>query len=177
MQEILQNLLNGISVGAIYALIALGYTMVYGVLKLINFAHGDVFMVGAMMGWYMSARWTGEARNPNIVGALLVTLFSMLVCGCLGFVIERLAYRPLRGSPRLNSLITAIGVSFFLEYGGQFLFGPNPRAFGVLPHRPASVVAGISIGYVDLVTIVISVLLMIVLQRIVFHSRIGTAMR
>src|SRR5437588_11366915 len=150
--------------------------MVYGVLKLINFAHGDVFMVGAMMGWYMSARWTGEARNPNIGGALLVTLFAMLVCGCLGFVIERLAYRPLRGSPRLNSLITAIGVSFFLEYGGQYLFGPNPRAFGVLPHRASSVVGGISIGYVDLVTILTSVVLMIVLQRIVFHTRIGTAM-
>src|SRR5437870_5247465 len=125
--------------------------MVYGVLKLINFAHGDVFMVGAMMGWYMSARWTGEARNPNIVGALLVTLFSMLVCGCLGFVIERLAYRPLRGSPRLNSLITAIGVSFFLEYGGQCLFGPNPRAFGGLPHKPPFSFGGSSFGYGDLV--------------------------
>src|SRR5207302_11194908 len=151
--------------------------MVYGVLKLINFAHGDVFMMGAMMGWYASARWTSQARDPGIGGALLVTLFSMIVCGALGFLIERLAYRPLRGSPRLNTLITAIGVSFFLEYGGQFLFGPNPRAFGVLPHRPASVVGGISIGYVDLVTIVTSVVLMIVLQRIVFHSRIGTAMR
>src|SRR5438309_11643945 len=140
--------------------------MVYGVLKLINFAHGDVFMIGAMMGWYMSARWTGEARNPNIGGALLVTLFSMLVCGCLGFVIERLAYRPLRGSPRLNSLITAIGVSFFLEYGGQYLFGPNPRAFGVLPHRAALNAGRLSVGYVDLVTIFTSIVLMVVLQRI-----------
>src|SRR5438132_13256215 len=114
MQLLLQNLLNGISVGAIYALIALGYTMVYGVLKLINFAHGDVFMMGAMMGWYASARWTSQARDPGIGGALLVTLVSMIVCGALGFLIERLAYRPLRASPRLNSLITAIGVSFCL---------------------------------------------------------------
>src|SRR5438105_15564160 len=151
--------------------------MVYGVLKLINFAHGDVFMVGAMMGWYMSARWTGEARNPNIVGALLVTLFSMLVCGCLGFVIERLAYRPLRGSPRLNSLITAIGVSFFLEYGGQYLFGPNPRVFGVLPHRAALHFGPVSLGYVDIVTIIVSVALMIVLQRTVFHARRGSPTR
>src|SRR5204863_8190465 len=151
--------------------------MVYGVLKLINFAHGDVFMVGAMMGWYMSARWTGEARNPNIGGALLVTLFAMLVCGCVGFVIERLAYRPLRNSPRLNTLITAIGVSFFLEYGGRYRFGPNPRAFGVLPHHPPAHLAGISIGYVDLVTIVTSVALMFGLQRIVYHTRMGTAMR
>src|SRR5437763_315419 len=151
--------------------------MVYGVLKLINFAHGDVFMVGAMMGWYMSARWTGEARNPNIGGALLVTLFSMLVCGCLGFVIERAAYRPLRNAPRLNSLITAIGVSFFLEYGGQYLFGPNPRVFGVLPRGTALHFGPVSLGYVDVVTIIVSVALMIVLQRIVFHTRMGTAMR
>src|SRR5947199_674672 len=108
MQEILQNLLNGIAVGAIYALIALGYTMVYGVLKLINFAHGDVFMLGSMVGWYASARWTGESSNPSIPGALAVTLFSMIVCGLVGFVIERLAYRPLRSPPRINSLITAI---------------------------------------------------------------------
>ena len=153
MIDFLQRLVDGVSLGAIYALIALGYTMVYGVLQLINFAHGDVFMLGAMMGWYMSARWTGEARNPTILGALGVTLFAMVACAAVGLLIERLAYRPLRGSPRLNALITAIGVSFFLEYGGQFLFGPNPRAFGVLPHRPATVVAGISIGYVDLVTI------------------------
>jgi len=175
--DFLQRLVDGVSLGAIYALIALGYTMVYGVLQLINFAHGDVFMLGAMMGWYASSVWTSESRDPSIAGALAVTLFSMLVCATVGLLIERLAYRPLRGSPRLNALITAIGVSFFLEYGGQLLFGPNPRAFGVLPHRPSSVVAGISIGYVDLVTILTSVVLMIVLQRIVFHTRIGTAMR
>ena len=174
MIDFLQRLVDGVSLGAIYALIALGYTMVYGVLQLINFAHGDVFMLGAMMGWYASSVWTSESRNPSIAGALAVTLFSMLVCAAVGLLIERLAYRPLRGSPRL---ITAIGVSFFLEYGGQLLFGPNPRAFGVLPHRASSVVAGISIGYVDLVTILTSVVLMIVLQRIVFHTRIGTAMR
>jgi len=159
LAEFFQHIIDGISVGAIYALIALGYTMVYGVLKLINFAHGDVFMVGAMIGWYV-ARWTGESRSPSISGALLVTLASMLVCGCLGFVIERLAYRPLRNSPRLNSLITAIGVSFFLEYGGPGLHaGP------------------VSLGYVDVVTVIVSVALMIGLQRIVFHTRIGTAMR
>jgi branched-chain amino acid transport system permease protein len=151
--------------------------MVYGVLQLINFAHGDVFMLGAMVGWYASAVWTGEAKNPSIPGALAVTLVSMLICGAVGFLIERLAYRPLRAAPRINSLITAIGVSFFLEYGGQFAFGPNPRAFGVLPHRPNLILAGVSVGYVDLVTIFTSIVLMIVLQRIVFHTRMGTAMR
>lgn len=177
MTEFLQHVLDGISLGAIYALIALGYTMVYGVLQLINFAHGDVFMIGAMVGWYASARWTNEAQNPSIAGALAIALLSMVVCGLLGFCIERLAYRPLRSAPRINSLITAIGVSFLLEYGGQYLFGPNPRSFRVLPHREAITVAGIAIGYVDVVTIVVAVLLMFALQRIVFHTRIGTAMR
>jgi branched-chain amino acid transport system permease protein len=151
--------------------------MVYGVLQLINFAHGDVFMLGAMMGWYASSVWTSQSRNPGILSAMAVTLFAMVVCGITGLLIERFAYRPLRASPRLNSLITAIGVSFLLEYGGQLVFGPNPRAFGVLPHRPSTSIAGISIGYVDLVTIVTSVVFMFVLQRIVFHTRMGTAMR
>jgi branched-chain amino acid transport system permease protein len=151
--------------------------MVYGVLQLINFAHGDVFMLGAMVGWYASARWTTEARNPSILGAIAVALFSMLVCGVVGFFIERLAYRPLRNAPKINSLITAIGMSFFLEYGGQYLFGPNPRAFGVLPHHPNHVYGGISVGYVDVVTVVVAIVLMIGLQRIVFHTRMGTAMR
>jgi len=177
MTELLQHLVDGVSLGAIYALIALGYTMVYGVLQLINFAHGDVFMLGAMVGWYASARWTSEARNPSILGAVAVTLFSMVVCGVVGFFIERLAYRPLRNSPKINSLITAIGMSFFLEYGGQYVFGPNPRAFGVLPRHPNHSYFGISVGYVDVVTVLVTVVLMIVLQRIVFHTRMGTAMR
>jgi branched-chain amino acid transport system permease protein len=175
--DFLQHVVDGISLGAIYALIALGYTMVYGVLKLINFAHGDVFMIGSMVGWYASARWTDEAQHPSVPQALGITLLAMAVCGLLGFVIERLAYRPLRSAPRINSLITAIGVSFFLEYGGQYLFGPNPRSFGILPRHAALQWQGISIGYVDVVTILVSLSLMLVLQRIVFHSRIGTAMR
>ena len=144
--------------------------------SLINFAHGDVFMIGAMVGWYV-ARWTGESRDPSIPGALLVTLASMLACAILGFVIERAAYRPLRNSPRLNSLITAIGVSFFLEYGGQYVFGPNPRAFTVLPRHTARPLGPVSLGYVDIVTVVVSVVLMLLLQWIVFHTRMGTAMR
>ena len=177
MIDFLQRVVDGVSLGAIYALIALGYTMVYGELQLINFAHGDVFMLGAMMGWYASSVWTSQSRNPGILSAMAVTLFAMVVCGITGLLIERFAYRPLRSSPRLNSLITAIGVSFLLEYGGQLVFGPNPRAFGVLPHKAASTIAGISIGYVDLVTVLTSVVLMFVLQRIVFHTRMGTAMR
>jgi len=176
LTEFFQHLVNGLSVGAIYALIALGYTMVYGVLKLINFAHGDVFMVGAMMGFYV-ARWTGESAQPTLLGALAVTVASMVVCGLLGFFIERAAYRPLRTAPRINSLITAIGVSFLLEYGGQLLFGPDPRAFRVLPPRETIHFVGLHIGFVDVVTLVVSLGLMFALQRIVFHTRIGTAMR
>lgn len=177
MAGFLQHVVNGLSLGAIYALIALGYTMVYGVLKLINFAHGDVFMVGAMMAFYASARWTSLAKDPSVGGALAVALFAMAVCAVLGFVIERVAYRPLRQAPRINSLITAIGVSFFIEYGGQVVFGPTPNAFGILPRHPALDVFGLSLGYVDVVTFVVAVLLMVTLQRIVFHTRLGTAMR
>ena len=133
MQEILQNLLNGIAVGAIYALIALGYTMVYGILKLINFAHGDVFMLGSFVGFYAggyAARHLQTNGGPLGWGyAGLVMLVAMVVCGLFGFLNERIAYRPLRNAPRIASLITAIGVSFLLEYGGQFVFGADPNSF------------------------------------------------
>src|ERR1043166_873761 len=112
MQEILQNLLNGIAVGAIYALIALGYTMVYGILKLINFAHGDVFMLGSFVGFYAGGyaakHLETETGTPNLLTAAGVMLLSMIVCGAFGYLNERIAYRPLRGAPRIASLITAI---------------------------------------------------------------------
>jgi branched-chain amino acid transport system permease protein len=116
--QFLQHLVNGLSLGTIYALIALGYTMVYGVLKLINFAHGDVYMVGAFAGYYVAGT-LGVREEPTFGKAVAVTLGAMIVCGVLGFAIERFAYRPLRTRPRLTALITAIGVSFLLEYGFQ----------------------------------------------------------
>src|ERR1700678_957386 len=130
MQQFLQQLINGLSTGAIYALIAVGYTMVYGVLRLINFAHGDVYMIGAMTGFYAATPWF-HLLHPTWPGFILVLAASMLVCGILGFLIELLAYRPLRDQPRIVSLITAIGVSMLLEFGGQanWMFGPNPKAF------------------------------------------------
>ena len=176
MTELLQHLVDGISQGAIYALIALGYTMVYGVLQLINFAHGDVFMVGAMIGYYV-ARATGESAHPSVLGALGVTLAAMIGCGLIGFLIERIAYRPLRRSPRLNSLITAIGMSFFLEYGGQFAVGPNPRSASILPSGGAVHFGGLSLGEADVIIVLASAALMLLLQYIVFHTRMGTAMR
>jgi branched-chain amino acid transport system permease protein len=177
--ELFQHIVDGISLGAIYALIALGYTMVYGVLQLINFAHGDVFMLGSMMGYYASAVWTREADHPTWWGALAVTVLSMVICGAVGLFIERFGYRPLRASPKLNSLITAIGFSFLLEYGGQVVFGPNPRAFRALPIAAETQfrAAGVSISSIDVICITVSVALMIMLHRIIFHTRMGTAMR
>lgn len=148
MSTFLQQLINGISLGAIYSLIALGYTMVYGVLKLINFAHGDVYMVGAFMGYYLAnglgvrgAQAIGMsadgliargllgsgAMEPSLITALAVMLLAMAICAALGVLIERLAYRPVRKYSRLTALITAIGVSLLLENGGQVVFGADPK--------------------------------------------------
>ncbi len=134
MTTFLQQLVNGLSLGSIYALIALGYTMVYGVLRLINFAHGDVYMVGAYAGYFLSRRLQGS--QPSFVSALLVMLGSMIACAVLGILIERLAYRPVRREARLTLLITAIGVSLFIENVAQLVFGPDPE---VLPLAGAAV--------------------------------------
>ena len=128
MEQLAQQLVNGLAWGSIYALIALGYTMVYGVLRLINFAHGDVYMVGAMCAFYF-AHWLGFAAAPSLPGFVIVMLLAMLACALLGALIERVAYRPLRRQPRAAMLTTAIGVSMLLEYGGQLVFGPDPKFF------------------------------------------------
>src|ERR1700751_3512521 len=114
MSTLLQQLVNGLSLGSIYALIALGYTMVYGVLRLINFAHGDVYMMGAMVAFY-AARLVFAPDTTSTAGFFRLLAISMIACGALGFVIERFAYRPLRSRPKLTALITAIGVSLLLE--------------------------------------------------------------
>src|ERR1041385_4079870 len=122
MSEVFQQLINGLALGAIYALIALGYTMVYGILRFINFAHGDVFMLGAFAGFYLAPKIATLLPMPSIWGGLVVLIISMAICAIIGIVIERLAYRPLRHRPKLTMLITAIGVSLFLEYTGQMVF-------------------------------------------------------
>jgi branched-chain amino acid transport system permease protein len=187
--QFLQHLVNGLSLGTIYALIALGYTMVYGVLKLINFAHGDVYMVGAFAGYYLANSF-GVGQAPSVTGAALVTLGAMAICGILGYVIERFAYRPLRHRPRLTALITAIGVSFLLEYGFQlqpwitrpveFPPGPTPRFFPeIIEKRPVQWLAdlGLSVQNVDVIAFAVAIALMVGLQWIVFRTRFGTAMR
>ncbi|MFO1447082.1 MAG: branched-chain amino acid ABC transporter permease [Opitutaceae bacterium] len=173
MSEFLQQLLNGLSLGAIYALIALGYTMVYGVLRFINFAHSDVFMVGAFVGYYLGQ----HLPEHTILGGITVLVGAMIACALLGMTIERLAYRPLRGAPTLNVLITAIGVSLLLEYTGQLVFGATPRNFPAIFPVAQFEVGGLVISSNQLMVIGVSVVLMVVLQLIVFRTRIGTAMR
>ncbi|GHU40930.1 branched-chain amino acid ABC transporter permease [Spirochaetia bacterium] len=168
-----QQLLNGLSLGAIYALIALGYTMVYGIVLLINFAHGDILMVGAYSAYFVLTKF---GVTPLTLCASFV--FAMTVCACLGMVIERLAYKPLRAAPRLNSLITAIAVSLILENGVRVLpfIGPNPRQFP----RPAvhNISFGnFSISNIQIIVIVVSAIMMIALNYIITSTKRGKAMR
>jgi branched-chain amino acid transport system permease protein len=175
MTTFLQQLVNGLSLGSIYALIALGYTMVYGVLRLINFAHGDVYMVGAYVGYFLSRRLRGD--EPSIVSALLVMLGSMIACALLGVLIERLAYRPVRREARLTLLITAIGVSLFIENLAQLVFGPDPKFFPSLAPHFAFHVAGVSLTSEQITVVVVSVLLMVLLRFFILKTRTGKAMR
>jgi branched-chain amino acid transport system permease protein len=171
----LQQVVNGLSLGSIYALIALGYTMVYGILRLINFAHGDVYMVGAYMGYYASLRFRGQ--TPSMARALVIMLFSMLVCAALGIVIERLAYRPVRRASKMTSLITAIGVSLFLENAGQLIFGPDPKFFpSVAPHREF-ILGNVRITSEQLAVFVVSFILMVILLVFIQKTTTGRAMR
>ena len=170
MTIFLQQLVNGLSLGSIFALVALGYTMVYGIIKLINFAHGDIYMVGAYIGYFVI---TG--LHLGVVPAIII---AMAACALLGVVIEKIAYKPLRHASRITSLITAIGVSLFLEYTMQYFMGAGVRTMpddvlleGVLQ------IGGVSITYTQLMIFVIAVLLMLLLQFIVKKTKIGKAMR
>ena len=177
MQTLLQNLLNGIAAGSIYALIALGYTMVYGILKLINFAHGDVFMIGSFVGFYAGRYVAGGGTGSSWANAGIVLVLSMLICGALGYLNERIAYRPLRNAPRIASLITAIGVSFLLEYGGQFVFGPDPKFFPTLIEKHLINVGGVVTTNYQLIVLGVAIAFMALLQYIVYGTKFGRAMR
>ncbi len=177
MAEFFQHIINGLGVGAIYALIALGYTMVFGILQLINFAHGDVYMLGAFAGFYVS-HYFGLAKNPGLFSLLVALACSMAACGAIGYCIERFAYRRLRKQPRVNVLITAVGVSLFLEFGGQLLFGADPKFFPTLYESGEPLVfAGIQINRLQLLVFVVSMLLMFGLRYIIFYTKKGKAMR
>lgn len=167
----LSFLISGISLGSIYAIIALGYTMVYGIAKMLNFAHGDVIMVGAYICFYATTRF----ELPAIVGVIL----AIIVCTVLGIVIERLAYKPLRAAPILAVLITAIGVSYFLQNAALLLWSSNPKVFtSVIPKGNISLFGGqLTIPYVTLVTIVVCIIIMIALVWFTSKTKMGKAMR
>ena len=175
MTTFLQQLVNGISLGSIYALIALGYTMVYGVLRLINFAHGDVYMLGAYVGYYLSRKLKGA--EPSLGSALVVMLGAMLACAVIGVIIERFAYRPVRRAARLTLLITAIGVSLFIENAAQLVFGPDPKFFPSLAPRADFLVGGVRLTSEQLTVIAVSFILMILLRFFILKTRTGKAMR
>lgn len=179
MEQFAQQLLNGLFLGSIYALIALGYTMVYGVLRFINFAHGDVFMLGAFAGLYLN-KWLGPALAPLhwSLSLTVILILSMVLCAALGILIEFLAYRPLRNRPRLNVLITAIGVSLLIEYTGQLIFGATQRPFPVLiPANDPALTGGLAVTNTQMIVFVTVVVLLVALRYIVMCTRMGLAMR
>jgi len=174
---------NALTIGAIYALVAIGYTMVYGIIELINFAHGDVFMVGAFCSMFVLTEVLGQDGPINDPVTLTVVLFidfavTMFLLGVLGTAIERFAYRPLRNAPRLAPLITAIGVSFILQNLIQIIYGPSPINTPQIIDPTAHIdVAGISIGIINIFVIATALVLMVALQLFVSRTRIGRAMR
>lgn len=177
MHEFLQQLINGLSLGAIYALIALGYSMVYGLLKFINFAHGDVLMIGAFAGYYATPIVRQLFPDPWMTTAA-VLIWAMVVCAVLGMIIERLAYRPLRNQPKLAVLITSIGVSLLLSYGGQIVFGVNQKAFpDLLPPIRIALGEGVTISGNHLLVMVVTLILLIGLREVVLRTRFGLALR
>ena len=169
----LQQLINGLSLGSVYALIALGYTMVYGIVKLINFAHGDILMVGAYSGYFVLKQF-----GTTPVGMFLAFIFAMTVCAVISILIERFAYRPLRSAPRLNSLITALAVSLIIQNGARVLpfVGPNPRQYPTM--ETININLGlVSISNIQLIVIALSAILMIILNYIINYTKTGKAMR
>lgn len=191
MAELLQQLINGLALGAIYALIALGYTMVYGVLRFINFAHGDVFMLGGFAGYFLGRMDTWTFLGNRIVpswlvipihsywGGALILVLAMLICAALGMLIEYLAYRPLRNRPKLIVLITAIGVSLFIEYTCQHkaVFGAAPRSFPELIPASNLRLGSLVVSSSQVLVLVTTLVLLVALTFIVQRTKIGTAMR
>ena len=177
--QYLQYFLNGITLGAIYALIALGYTMVYGILKFINFAHGDILMIGAYTGLFTYMALLGESTNAAwmLISFFIAMLVSMAFCAILGMFIEKIAYKPLRNANRLAPLLSAIGVSFILSNGAAWMFGTQSRRFPYPFDDTPIVIAGLSITPHQILTIVVSIIMMIVLTSFVNRTRMGKAMR
>lgn len=169
MDNLIQQLINGLSLGSIYALLALGYTMVYGIIKLINFAHGEIYMIGAFVGYYVI--------NYLGVGLIPALLLSMSFTATLGVIIERIAYKPLRKSSRIAALITAIGVSYLLQNGMIYLVGPEVRSFPQVMENSLYTMGSFQISKIQILIIVTTFFLMTGLQLIVQKTKMGKAMR
>lgn len=169
MDQFLQQLVNGVSLGSIYALIALGYTMIYGIIKLINFAHGDVYMVGAYVGFAVTT-YTSLGFFPALI-------ISMAACAFLGMAVEKIAYKPLRNSTRIAVLITAIGMSLLLEYVMMYFVGPEVRSYPKLLSDGMLKFGGVIIGMQQVYIVLTAIALMIILQFVVKSTKVGKAMR
>jgi len=180
--KLVQLLVNGLTLGSVYALVALGFSMVYGILKLLNLAHGDVLMVGAFIGWGILG-WLGGAGNPSVAVWLLIVVMvlgAMIGCGFLGVAIERFAYRPLRRAPRIAPLISALGVSFFLQNSVLLLYGANFRsyeAFDLVDVEIGIHRGPLNIWIIRVVVIAAAVAMMLALWLLVTRTRLGKAMR
>jgi branched-chain amino acid transport system permease protein len=177
MDTFLQQLINGLTIGSIYALIALGYTMVYGILRLINFAHGDIYMVGAYAGFFIAASF-GFANEPSAFGFLVTLIGSMIIAAAIGMAIERFAYRPVRKFSKMTTLITAIGMSLLIEYLFVFLFSGTPRSFPqLLPNENITLFGNATVSTSQILIFVVSMALMCLLQFIIYKTKTGKAMR
>ena len=169
MTMFLSNLISGISLGSVYAIIALGYTMVYGIAKMLNFAHGDIIMIGAYAGIIA----VGQMNLPPLAAVLL----SILICALLGVLIEFLAYKPLRQAPPLSVLITAIGVSYFLQNLALILFGSQQKAYPTLAEMSHYTIGGVTVDGISILTLLVTAVIMVVLTFFINKTRLGKAMR
>jgi len=184
LQLIAQQLVNGLARGSLYALIALGYTLVYGIIELINFAHGDVFMWGSFIALTIVGAFGLSVTNQVIAGLLpaigvliMTVLIAMVCCAAINVVVERIAYKPLRKAPRLAPLISAIGASFILEDSAKLWKGNSPIAFPTIIPAARLSVGGVTITNIDILAFVVSIVLMFALERFISRTRLGKAMR
>ncbi len=177
MEMIIQQLINGLFLGSVYALMALGYTMVYGIINLINFAHGEIYMIGSFIGYFLINAFNNYNVLPNGWGFFVAMILSMVASAFLGMVIEFLAYRPLRKSARISVLITAIGVSYFLQNIMIYFFSADSRSFPQSITRKAYNLGFITVSNIQLLILGISLLLIVLLQIVIQKTRMGKAMR
>lgn len=178
MDTLLQQIINGLTTGSVYAIVALGYTMVYGVIQLINFAHGEVVMIGAMVAFTVIMALAGAGLPlPPIVVVLAGVLAAIPACMAIGYLLERLAYRPLRHAPRLAPLITAIGMSIVLQHLALLIWGRDPRAFPQIMENASFAIGGAAISSVQIAIILLSLALMAGLTWFVYRTRFGIAIR